>query len=136
MIIGITRGTTKYHIIRATLESIAYQVGDLAELMHTSTGIDIKMLKVDGGASANDLLMSIQADISGADIERPRCVETTALGVALLCGLSLGVYKSIDEIKSYRCVDKIFSPTKDNEWRKENVRQWRRAVKRSLDWKE
>lgn len=136
MIIGITRGTTKNHIIRATLESIAYQTTDVVNLMHEVTGIPIATLKVDGGASANNLLMSIQADILGTAIERPSCVETTALGAALLCGLSTGFYTSFDEIKKYRSIDKHFAPAKDNEWRKERLRTWHRAVARSLEWKE
>ena len=136
MIIGITRGTTKNHIIRATLESIAYQTTDVVELMHEATGIDVKTLKVDGGASANNLLMSIQADVLGTEIERPRCVETTALGAALLCGLTMGFYESLDEIKKYRSVDRVFTPEKSEAWREESLRQWRRAVSRSLEWKE
>lgn len=136
MIIGITRATTKNHVIRATLESIAYQTTDVVELMRDTAGIDIKTLRVDGGASANDLLMSIQADVLGVGIERPVCVETTALGAALLCGLTTGVYSSLEEIKKYRVVDKRFTPTMSAEGREENLRQWRRAVARSLEWKE
>lgn len=136
MIIGITRGTTKYHIIRATLESIAYQTTDVIDLMKKVTGIDITSLKVDGGASSNNLLMQIQSDILGTDIERPLCVETTALGAALLAGLSLGVYSSLEEIKALRGVDKCFTPGKDSDWREERIRTWRRAVSRSLEWKE
>jgi len=136
MIIGITRATTKNHIIRATLESLAYQVGDVVDLMKRTTGIEAKTLKVDGGASANNLLLSLQSDILGAVIERPVCVETTAFGAACLCGLTLGVYRSLDEIRKYRTVDKIFSPTKSTEWREEKVRSWRRAVERCLAWKE
>lgn len=136
MIIGITRGTTKYHIIRATLESIAYQVADVVDLMRRTTGIDAAILKVDGGASANDLLLSLQADILNTKIERPVCVETTALGAAFLCGLTLGVYKSTDEIRALRHVERTFTPEKDDEWRRSGVRQWRRAVERCLAWKE
>ena len=136
MIIGITRGTTKYHIIRATLESMAYQTADVVELMERSTDIKLKTLKVDGGASANDLLLSFQSDILGIDIERPRCVETTALGAAYLAGLALGVYESTDEIRRYRTVDKTFKTEKDEAWRNEKTRQWRRAVERTLMWKE
>lgn len=136
MIIGITRATNKYHIIRATLESMAYQTSDVIELMERSTGIKICELKVDGGACANDLLMEIQSDILGVPIERPICVETTALGAAYLCGLSLGVYKSVEEIKRNRGLDKKFEPQKDESWRSENKKRWRRAVERSLGWKE
>ncbi len=136
IIIGITRGTTKYHIIRATLESMAFQTADVVDLMERSTGLKLKKLKVDGGASANNLLLEFQSDILGIDIERPTCVETTALGAAYLAGLSLGVYTSVDEIKKYRTVEKNFSPKKDESWRKEKMRIWRRAVERSLVWKE
>ena len=136
MIIGITRGTTKYHIIRATIESMAYQTGDVVDLMHRTTGIKINSLKVDGGASANNLLLGFQADILGTDIERPACVETTALGAAYLAGLALGVYDSVDEIKMKRSVERVFSPTMDESERREKVRVWRRAVERSLGWKE
>lgn len=136
MIIGITRGTTKNHIIRATLDSIAYQTTDVVNLMHEVTGIPISTLKVDGGASANNLLMSIQADILGTAIERPACVETTALGAALLCGLTTGFYSSTDEIKKYRGIDRLFTPQKDNVWREKQLHTWHRAVSRSLEWKE
>ena len=136
MIIGITRGTTKNHIIRATLESIAYQVGDLVELMESSTKIKISELKVDGGASANNLMLAFQSDILGIGIERPSCIETTALGAAYLCGLTLGVYKSPDEITSTRAVDRKFTPTKDDEWRASHIKEWKRATNRSLGWKE
>lgn len=136
IIIGITRGTTKNHIIRATLESIAYQTLDVIELMERSTGIVVKKLKVDGGASANNLLLDFQADILDISIERPVCLETTALGAAYLCGLTLDVYKSIDEIRQKRKVEKTISPTKNESWRLEHIKGWKRAVERSLGWKE
>ena len=136
MIIGITRGTTKYHIIRATLESMAYQTADVVDLMERATGVSLKKLKVDGGASANNLLMQFQSDVLGIDIERPMCVETTALGAAYLAGLSLGVYSSIDEIKKNREIEREFSPLLSEEERREKIRVWRRAVERSLVWKE
>ena len=134
-IIGITRATTKNHIIRATLESIAYQTADVVELMEESTGIKVRKLKVDGGASANNLLLSMQADILGISIERPACVETTALGAAYLCGLTLGVYASEEEIKSNREFDKSITASRDEEWRISHVQEWKRAVGRSLNWK-
>lgn len=136
IIIGITRATTKNHIIRATLESIAYQTSDVISLMQEQTGIDVKCLKVDGGASSNNLLLKFQSDILGISIERPECVETTALGAAYLCGLALGVYKSTDEIKSNRNIDKTFSPEETKEWREENLNRWKKAIKRSLCWQE
>ena len=136
MIIGLTRATGKYHIIRATLESMAYQTSDVIDLMEKSTDIKINGLKVDGGASANGLLMQFQADILGVDIERPVCVETTALGAAYLCGLALGVYESLDDIKKNRSTDVVFHPEKSQDWRESKVKEWRRAVSRSLGWKE
>lgn len=136
IIIGITRATNKYHIIRATLESIGYQTADVIDLMERSVGRKITELRVDGGASANNLLMSFQSDILGVNIERPSCVETTALGAAYLAGLSLGVYKSVDDIKSHRTVERVFSPEKDGTWREERTKIWRRAVERSLLWQE
>ena len=135
-IIGITRATTKNHIIRATLESLAYQVSDVISLMEEQTGIGVKCLKVDGGASANNLLLSFQSDILGINIEHPECVETTALGAAYLCGLALGVYESTEEIKRNRKIDKTVSPTKGDEWREERLKKWKKAISRSLDWQE
>ena len=136
MIIGITRGTNKYHIIRATLESMAYQTADVVELMENSTGVKLKKLKVDGGASANSLLMQFQSDVLGIEIERPLCVETTALGAAYLAGLSAGVYSSIEEIKKNREIEKRFSPNISDEERNEKMSLWKKAVGRSLLWKE
>lgn len=136
MIIGITRGTNKYHIIRATLESMAYQTADVVELMKSSTGVELKGLKVDGGASANNLLLEFQADILNTAIERPACIETTALGAAYLCGLAIGVYSSTDEIKSLQKIERTFSPTRSDEWRSEQLGAWKKAVSRSLAWKE
>ena len=136
IIIGITRGTTKHHIIRATLESMAYQTADVVDLMERATGVKLKALKVDGGACANNLLMQFQSDILGINIERPRCVETTALGAAYLAGLSLGVYKSTDEIRKNRELERCFTPIENEEWRREKIRVWRRTVERSLIWKE
>ena len=135
MIIGITRATNKYHIIRATIESMAYQTTDVISLMERSIKKSISSLKVDGGASENNLLMQFQADILGVDIERPSCVETTALGTAYLCALALGAYESVDEIKKNRSVERVFSPLASKEWREEQTRIWRQAVERSLGWK-
>ena len=135
IIVGITRATNKYHIIRATVESMAYQTADVIELMESSTGIKIDSLSVDGGASANDLLLSFQSDILGTTVNRPECIETTALGAAYLCGLATGVYKSTDEIKNNRRIAKTFEPEKDASWREEKMSAWKKAVSRSLDWK-
>ena len=135
IIVGITRATTKYHIIRATVESMAYQTADVIKLMEDSTGIKIEGLAVDGGASANELLLSFQADILGTYVNRPECIETTALGAAYLAGLATGVYKSTDEIKINRKIAKTFEPSKDDTWRKEKMDIWSKAVSRSLGWK-
>ena len=134
-IIGITRATNKYHIIRATLESIAYQVADVVNLMQEATNILPKVLKVDGGASANNLLLDFQADLLRLEIERPSCIETTALGAALLAGLCVGVYDDLEQIRQMRKVERSFASTKDDEWREIHLKQWRRAVERSLAWK-
>lgn len=135
IIVGITRATNKYHIIRATLESMAYQTTDVITLMEDSIQRKINSLKVDGGASANNLLMQFQADILGVEIERPSCVETTALGAAYLCALSLGVYESVEDIKNNRSIEKTFAPFSTEEWRAEKTKIWRQAVERSLGWK-
>ena len=136
MIIGITRATNKYHLIRATLESLAYQVVDVVDLMQRSTNIKVKKLKVDGGASANNLMLDFQANVLGVTLERPECIETTALGAAYLCGLALGVYKSVHEIKANNGIEKTITPTESDEWREGKVKTWRRAVERSLNWVE
>ena len=135
IIIGITRATNKYHIIRATVESMAYQTADVIDLMERSTGIKVAELAVDGGASSNDLLLEFQADILGIPVERPECIETTALGAAYLCGLATGVYSSLEDIKANRRTEKLFNPKKDCEWRDAHIKEWRRAVERSLNWK-
>jgi glycerol kinase len=136
VIIGITRATNKYHIIRATLESLAYQTTDVVTEMEKAVGVKIQCLKVDGGASANDLLMDFQANMLGTSIERPLSIETTALGAAYLCGLAIGIYPSLEAIKANDSPDKVFSPSKDDKWRTANLARWRRAVERSLGWTE
>ena len=136
MIIGITRATTKYHLIRATLESLAYQVVDVVDLMQRSTNISVNKLKVDGGASANNLMLDFQANILGVELERPTCIETTALGAAYLCGLALGVYNSTDEIRTINKPEKTVIPSESEEWRTAHIKTWRKAVERSLAWEE
>lgn len=135
MIIGLTRATNKYHIIRATIESMAYQTADVIDLMEKNANIKVSELAVDGGASANNLLLSFQADILGIPILRPECIETTALGAAYLAGLATGAYSSLDEIKKNRLIEKKIIPEKDSAWREENLSVWRKAVERCLDWK-
>lgn len=134
MIIGITRATNKYHIIRATLESMAYQTADVIDLMESSTGMKVKELSVDGGACKNDLLLGFQADILGIPILRPECIETTALGAAYLCGLATGVYSSLDDIRKNKGRAECFEPERSEQWRVENLEKWRKAVSRCTGW--
>lgn len=133
-IVGITRGVNKYHIIRATLESMAYQVRDVLDVMEQDSGMDLKVLKVDGGASVNNFLMQTQADLCNVPVTRPGCVETTALGVAYLAGLAVGFWGSIDDIKGCQTIDRIFTPQPDDELRKEKIRMWKKAVKYAFGW--
>ena len=127
-IVGITRGVNKYHIIRATLESLAYQTNDVLEAMEADSGITLKTLKVDGGASANNFLMQSQADIIDAPVERPGCIETTAMGAAYLAGLAAGCWKSKEEVKKNRVTDRIFEPSIQPEDRKKRIKGWNKAV--------
>ena len=133
-IVGITRGVNKYHIIRATLESLAYQVNDVLGAMEADSGIRLTSLRVDGGASANDFLMQTQADITGAPVKRPRCIETTAMGAAYLAGLATGYWKSRDEVKENWAVDQIFEPKIDEVDRKKKVKGWNKAVRYAFYW--
>lgn len=134
LIIGINRATTKNHIIRATLESLAYQTADVVAMMEEATTLSVPALKVDGGACKNDLLLSFQADLLGIPIERPASVESTALGAAYLCGLAVGLYASVDEIKKNRAIERVFITDKDASFRETQMKKWRRAVERSLNW--
>ena len=131
-IIGISRGTTTAHIARAALEGIAYQTMDITAAMSRDAGIPLKELKVDGGASRNNLLMQFQADILGTRVVRPQMVETTAMGGAYLAGLAVGYWSSIDEIRKQWQVDRVFEPS----WEEEKVQAakqgWEDAVKRTL----
>ncbi len=136
LIIGISRATTKNHIIRATVESLAYQTADVVAMMEEATGLTVPALKVDGGACKNNLLLSFQADLLGIPVERPASVESTALGAAYLCGLAVGLYNSVEEIKKNRAIERIFETDKDLDFRKTQMKKWRRAVERSLGWAE
>ena len=133
-IVGLTRGVNKNHIIRATLESIAYQVSDVLEAMRADSGIELTSLKVDGGASANNVLMQIQADILQATVHRPVCVETTALGAAYLAGLAVGYWSSQEDVRLNWAVDRSFFPTITSAQRDEKLFGWKRAVGRAFDW--
>lgn len=133
-IVGLTRGVNKYHIIRATLESLAYQVNDVLEAMKADSGMDLAALKVDGGASANDFLMQTQADFSNAPVNRPRCVETTAMGAAYLAGLAAGYWKDKEDVRQNWATDKIFIPAIEPEKREKMLSGWKRAVKCAYGW--
>jgi glycerol kinase len=133
-ILGITRGTTKEHIIRAALDSLAYQTKDVLDAMEADSGIQLKLLKVDGGAVANNLLMQFQADILGVPVERPRITETTALGAAYLAGLGVGFWKDKYELAQCWKLDRRFESQMDPTERKKLYYGWARAVQRALDW--
>ena len=135
-IVGITRGTKVEHIVRASLEAIAYETRDVLEAMEEDSGIDLMALKVDGGAVVNNFLMQFQADILNVDVERPVTKETTALGVAYLSGLKVGYWKNLDDIVDNWKVDRVFSPNMDDLTREKLYIKWKKAVKRSLDWEE
>lgn len=133
-IVGITRGVNKYHIIRATLESLAYQVNDVLTAMNGDSGIALAALKVDGGASANNFLMQTQADIIHAPVNRPVCVETTAMGAAYLAGLAAGYWKNTDEIVKNWAVDRTFTPAITEEDRLARIKGWNKAVRYAYGW--
>lgn len=131
---GLTRGSDKRYIIRATLESLAYQANDLIDAMSEDLGGKLPYLRVDGGACANDFLMQFQSDITGSPVVRPSCIETTSLGAAYLAGLATGYWDSLDEIKENAGVDKEFVPVMDDERRKQLVTGWKKAVDCVLYW--
>ena len=133
-IFGLTRGAKRGHIVRATLESIAYQTKDVLNAMQEDSNMKLKMLRVDGGASANDFLMQFQADILNVNIDRPKVIETTALGAAYLAGLAVGFYKNKEEIRERYTIEKEFIASMDDRKRNLLYRGWKRAVERSLLW--
>ncbi len=133
-IVGLTRGVNRYHVIRATLESLAYQTYDVLGAMEADSGIRLTALKVDGGASSNDLLMQMQADINQAPVNRPTCVETTAMGAAYLAGLAVGYWKSKDDVLANWAIDKVFGPSITPTERDKKLRGWKKAVKCAFDW--
>ncbi len=130
-ITGITRGTRREHIVRASLEAIAYQVGDVVEAMRRDSGLEISSLKVDGGASQNNFLMSFQADLLNCEVVRPKIVETTAAGAAYLAGLTCGFWRDISEIRSKLESDRVFKPTMDGDTRQKLVEGWQKAVRKA-----
>jgi glycerol kinase len=133
-IVGLTRGTTRAHIARAALESIAYQSAEVLEAMQKDAAEPLSELRVDGGAAANDLLMQFQADILGVPVVRPRILETTALGAAYLAGLTVNLWKSREELASHWKAERRFTPQMSSEKRKQLMERWREAVGRSRSW--
>lgn len=135
-IVGLTRGVNKYHIIRATLEAIAYQVSDVLQAMEADSGITLSALKVDGGASANNFLMQTQADVIQTPVNRPVCLETTALGAAYLAGLAVGYWKDFEDIRQNAGVGGRFTPEISKEECEQKLAGWKRAVKCAISWTE
>lgn len=135
-IVGLTRGANRAHFARAVLESIAYQVTDLVEAMSKDSGILLSEMRVDGGASVSNILLQIQSNLISSKVNRPKLVETTALGAAYMAGLAVGFWKDFDEIERVREVDRIFVPAIDNDSREAMLKGWHKAVERSRDWEE
>ena len=133
-VVGLTRGTTKAHFIRATLESLAYQTYDVLKAMEKDSGIRLSSLKVDGGASANNFLMQFQSDILDTPVDRPKCIETTALGAAYLAGLAVGYWKDLDDIRRNWELGRQFTPQMEEEKRTANIQGWEEATHRSYGW--
>ncbi len=133
-IVGLTRGTNKYHIIRATLESLAFQTADVLHAMEQDLGGKLSSLKVDGGACKNDFLMQFQSDIIGAPVRRPTCVETTAMGASYLAGLAVGFWGSKEEVLQNWAIDQEFAPKLPEAWRSHELSEWHRAVATTRGW--
>lgn len=133
-IVGITRGVNKYHIIRATLESLAYQVNDVLKAMEADCGMKLKSLKVDGGASANNFLMQVQSDLIDAPVKRPSCIETTAMGAAYLAGLAVGYWENKEDVIRNWEVDRVFEPKLAADEREKKIKGWKKAVRYAFDW--
>ncbi|MDD5882737.1 MAG: glycerol kinase GlpK [Firmicutes bacterium] len=135
-IVGLTRGVNKYHIVRATLDSLCYQTHDVLRAMEADSGIKLTALKVDGGASANNYLMQTQSDIIDAPVQRPKCVETTAMGAAYLAGLAVGYWKNKADVRKNWAIERTFTPSISEEQRKACLHGWNKAVKCALGWAE
>ncbi|MBQ7545905.1 MAG: glycerol kinase GlpK [Clostridia bacterium] len=133
-VVGLTRGVNRAHFARAVIESIAFQMTDLLEAMQADTGIPFSELRVDGGASVSDIMMQIQADLIRAEVNRPKTVETTALGCAYMAGLATGFWQSMDELESVRQVERVFRPSMTQEKRDALYAGWKRAVQRAMNW--
>lgn len=136
IVTGLSRGASKEHFIRATLESLAFQTEEVIEAMEKDAGMPLSGLRVDGGASANNFLMQFQADILGKPVLRPKCIETTALGAAYLAGLAVGFWRDEEDIRSNWVLENTFKPQMDQETRKERLKGWKRAVRAALAWSE
>ncbi|MEL6923015.1 MAG: FGGY-family carbohydrate kinase, partial [Bacteroidota bacterium] len=132
-IFGLTRGTTKAHFIRATLESLAYQTQDVLSAMQKDSKVPLKSLRVDGGACANNFLMQFQSDILGVKVERPKVIETTALGAAYLAGLAVGYWKKSEISKNWQ-IDRTFEPEMEKRTRGKLLKGWKKAVSRTMGW--
>lgn len=135
-IFGLTRGCSKEHFIRATLESLAYQTMDVIESMEQDAGAQLNVLKVDGGASQNEFIMQFQSDVINAEVHRPRCIETTALGAAYLAGLAVGYWKDKEEIKANWQIGKTYMPKMPQAIREKRIKGWKKAVRHALLWAE
>ena len=135
-IFGLTRGVNANHIIRATLESIAYQTRDVLEAMQADSGIRLHALRVDGGAVANNFLMQFQSDILGTRVERPEVREVTALGAAYLAGLAVGFWQNLDELQEKAVIEREFRPGIETTERNYRYAGWKKAVKRAMAWEE
>ena len=134
IIVGLTRGVNKYHIIRATLDSLCYQTNDVLRAMEADSGIRLAALKVDGGACANNYLMQTQADIINAPVQRPRCVETTAMGAAYLAGLAVGYWASKEDVVKNWAIDRTFAPNIGAEEREKRIHGWNKALRCAYGW--
>jgi len=134
VIVGLTRASTKAHLARAALEAIAFQTRDVLDAMSADSKVSLKLMRVDGGATANNLLMQIQSDVMGIDIVRPEIIETTALGAAYAAGLAVGVWASPNELKNKWREDRRWSSTQNPDLRAEKYAQWKKAVNRTLNW--
>ena len=134
MITGVTRGFSRAHLVRATLESIAYQTSDICKAMENDAGVPLTRLKVDGGASANDFLMQFQSDMLGSEVVRPKCIETTAMGAAYLAGLAVKFWESLDDVRASWETETVFRPEMDETHRDGLLKGWQKAVKTALMW--
>ena len=133
-IMGLTRGVNKYHLIRATLESLAFQTNDVLHAMELDSGIHLGSLKVDGGASMNNFLMQFQADLMNAPVHRPSCVETTAMGASYLAGLAVGFWEDKEDVRRHWSMEREFLPERDDNWRKGEIDGWNKAVNATRNW--